>query len=545
MKNKYALLITLLFGGSVVFAQNDGTDDDFENSSGDIVTESGFTGNVGIGVASPIEKLDVDGNIQIEGILKLTEDGTYTGEIKAVNPGSGSDDIEINAGSGKLKLNTSGISNRLQIMDNDASSGWTNIFGNIIAHYDVSLSGYDYWFDGSTGKSYIERGDFALGHNNPTERLDVDGNIKASGNGSFDVAGVGSPVATRAMFYHTGVTDPTTDYALLQDVNGSTILNSKASADLKLFVGGAEGIRIKSSTLRVGIGNNSPDEKLDVTGNINTTGEYKSTDNLKLRAGTGKYVDLYPSHSSYGLVLRSPNASEYTYFTTDNSANLLIGRNSSTEYNIKLTNSGYLDLHSTNSTYGTVIRSEDASKYTNLLTNNDGDFFVGDITAPYLYAESSSSGNTAGYIGIGTTTPTEKLDVAGTVNATGLTIPTGTVNIGNASSVPTGYLMVVNGRMGAKELKVEVNGSWGDYVFEDDYKLLPLNELQEFITENKHLPNVPSASELEKDGINTSEMLNNQMVKIEELTLHLIKMNERLEKVELENQSLKEQISNK
>ncbi len=71
---------------------------------------------------------------------------------------------------------------------------------------------------------------------------------------------------------------------------------------------------------------------------------------------------------------------------------------------------------------------------------------------------------------------------------------------------------------------------WPDFVFESDYDLLPLGELQSYIKKNKHLPEVPSAKEVEKDGIDLVEMNRILLKKVEELTLYLIDQNEQLEK---------------
>ncbi|WP_236581901.1 hypothetical protein [Sphingobacterium spiritivorum] len=101
-----------------------------------------------------------------------------------------------------------------------------------------------------------------------------------------------------------------------------------------------------------------------------------------------------------------------------------------------------------------------------------------------------------GYTGIGTTTPTERL--------------------------------AVNGNIRAKEIKVE-SANWPDYVFEEDYKLIPLAEVEAFIKANKHLPDVPSAKVIEEDGLSVGEMNKLMMKKIEELTLHLIEKEKRQE----------------
>jgi hypothetical protein len=96
----------------------------------------------------------------------------------------------------------------------------------------------------------------------------------------------------------------------------------------------------------------------------------------------------------------------------------------------------------------------------------------------------------------------------------------GNVGIGTPNSGT--YKLAVNGTIRAKEVKVETN--WSDFVFEDNYKLPTLDKVESFIKENKHLPDVPSAKQVEEEGLSMSQMMAKQMQKIEELTLYLIEM---------------------
>ncbi|WP_316815849.1 hypothetical protein [Pedobacter nyackensis] len=84
------------------------------------------------------------------------------------------------------------------------------------------------------------------------------------------------------------------------------------------------------------------------------------------------------------------------------------------------------------------------------------------------------------------------------------------------------YKLAVGGGMIAESVKVKPQGEWPDYVFEKDYPILPLNELEKFVSKNKHLPNVPNAAEVKKDGIDVGEMNAKLLQKIEELTLYII-----------------------
>jgi hypothetical protein len=114
--------------------------------------------------------------------------------------------------------------------------------------------------------------------------------------------------------------------------------------------------------------------------------------------------------------------------------------------------------------------------------------------------------NSGGNVGIGTNTPDEKLTVKGKIKAN----------------------------------KIKVSGAGApDYVFEESYQVATLEEVEGYIKKNKHLPEVPSAKEFERDGIALGDMNKLLLKKIEELTLHVIDMNKRMQKLEAENQKLK------
>lgn len=109
----------------------------------------------------------------------------------------------------------------------------------------------------------------------------------------------------------------------------------------------------------------------------------------------------------------------------------------------------------------------------------------------------------------------------------------GNVSVGSSAKVATGYLLSVVGKVMAEEVRVELNGTWPDYVFAKDYQLMPLQNLKKYVLENNHLPEVPAAEEM-KDGIEVGKMNKMLMQKVEELTLYVIQLNEELQ--QLKNQ---------
>lgn len=102
-------------------------------------------------------------------------------------------------------------------------------------------------------------------------------------------------------------------------------------------------------------------------------------------------------------------------------------------------------------------------------------------------------------------------------------------NIGIGTVNPS-HKLSVNGGIRAKEIRV--NTGWADYVFEPNYKLKPLTEVEQFIKENGHLPEIPSAIEIQNKGLDVGAVQTKMMAKIEELTLYLIEANKKIEQLE-------------
>nr|WP_320120045.1 hypothetical protein [uncultured Marinifilum sp.] len=116
--------------------------------------------------------------------------------------------------------------------------------------------------------------------------------------------------------------------------------------------------------------------------------------------------------------------------------------------------------------------------------------------------------NSFGNVGIGTNNPNFKLDVLGTIRA--------------------------------QDLKVDMEGA--DFVFEEDYLLRSIEEVETFVKANKHLPEISPAKEMQENGVNQSEMNQKLLQKIEELTLYLIQQNKELKSQTQEISALKEEV---
>ena len=110
-------------------------------------------------------------------------------------------------------------------------------------------------------------------------------------------------------------------------------------------------------------------------------------------------------------------------------------------------------------------------------------------------------------------------------------------NVGIGTTSPS-YKLDVNGTIRANEIIVNTTGA--DFVFADDYQLRPLSEVKTFIQENKHLPEIKSAQEMQEDGVRVNELQTQLLQKIEELTLYLIQQEQIIQELRQEVEQLKQ-----
>ena len=119
-------------------------------------------------------------------------------------------------------------------------------------------------------------------------------------------------------------------------------------------------------------------------------------------------------------------------------------------------------------------------------------------------------------------------------------------NYGQSSLFPTqGYKLVVNGGILCEEIKVILDVPLWDVVFEPDYSLMTLYQVDSYIKKNKHLPNIPSAKEFKENGYSLGEMDGMLLRKTEELTLYMIDMRKELDELKKQNEELRKELATK
>lgn len=326
---------------------------------------------------------------------------------------------------------------------------------------------------------------------------------------------------------------------------GNVTIGANTPQNYKLYIGGTSRITnavfLATSSGNVGIGTTTTSQKLDVNGNIQLRG---GTRNLLFTGGDG--------------YIRASDSSKNLFFQTggENTRLTILGENG-------------------NVGIGTITPDEKLHVYGKLKIENNSDshksidiFCYGNSTA-WITGWGKAFFNDR--VGIGTTEPSERLEVIGNIqlkgNMTSINFKQGDATIkttdlnkhiyfktGNQNTrmiirgdtvavgigvieIPVGYKLAVAGKIITEEVLVKLQSNWPDYVFQPDYHLRTLQEVEEHITTHGHLPEVPNAQTVEENGIGVGEMNAILLKKIEELTLYVIELKK-------ENVELREMILN-
>jgi len=248
-----------------------------------------------------------------------------------------------------------------------------------------------------------------------------------------------------------------------------------------------------NNTANVGIGTANPTVKLTLQTPINTAGwiHIGGADSIIVSEGIGGVSAAIGTTTNHAFRLNTNGLGRLHIYPA---GEVVVGTNTTGSF-------GKFTVETSNNSFGISHRSVEG----NILATNIGGSSAGigtfSNTNMRIFCNSASRifvAAATGNVGIGTDNPTYKLSVLGNIRSTEVVVETG----------------------------------WADYVFDEKYKLNSLDEVEKFIQQNKHLPNVPSAKEIQTNGLQLGDTQKRMMEKIEELTLYMIETNKRIAALE-------------
>jgi hypothetical protein len=261
-----------------------------------------------------------------------------------------------------------------------------------------------------------------------------------------------------------------------KDIYSSTGIIGANGGDLTLKTSASKttGITLLNSNGYVGIGTTTPTTLLTVAGTLSTTGNISSTANITTTANIGVGVATPLSRVDIG----SANKNESALRLRDGDA-----------FDNSINSQQILFSWYGSNCYTHAIKSR---HYSNAQNGNALDFYI------WKYGTDAAAALPS--------------NLVMSINGNGL---------------------IVRGKITASEVQIlDISAiTVPDYVFKSDYKLMSLHDLEQFVNKNSHLPEMPSAEELQKDGMNLTQMNNLLLKKIEELTLYTIDQNKQIQEL--------------
>ena len=337
---------------------------------------------------------------------------------------------------------------------------------------------------------------------------------------------------------------------------GDFYVYTATSNTMPLVVNKNGNVSLVNKSGSVGIGTTSPISLLDVDGD-GKIGSLNNRHYLRIASKEWPEIRFQTPSSDRQIRLGTAHANNgrygvsegdfYVYTATSNTMPLVVNKNG----NVSLVNkSGSVGIGTTNpksklhisggsADWNETIQGQSigsihldpengTNNFGNAITFGASDAYSGENAQAGIYVRSDGTYGTKMYFST-SNSYAEGSKTAMSIDHNG--------NVGIGITNPDSKLSV-NGKIHTKEVKVDLIG-WSDFVFKNDYELPTLKDVEKYINEKGHLKDIPSAEEVEKNGINLGEMDAKLLQKIEELTLYTIAQEKKIEKVERQNESLK------
>jgi len=327
--------------------------------------------------------------------------------------------------------------------------------------------------------------------------------------------------------------DAATERLYYRDGNYTTYFYTKEAAAVAAYTEGVSlptGQQASTALLEIRAGS-AP----SAITNLGSTGQTSTTISLSWTAATDD-VGVTGYDVFVGGVLNGTTATT-TYTVT--------GLTPSTQYSIYVKAKDAAG-NETNSNTITPVTTSNPLSLTTIGTSGAATYnnSTGILNIPPIWTLNGNAGTNPATNFIGTT---DAQSLAFKTNNSERILISSDGNVGIGTSAITGgdYKLYVKNGIRTEKVKVDLATNWPDYVFHQQYKLPSLKEIEEFIRKNQHLPDVPSAKEVEENGLDLGDNQAILLKKIEELTLYLIEMNKKVDKLAEENEILKKKLETK
>lgn len=381
------------------------------------------------------------------------------------------------------------------------TTGWT----------ELGAGGNSPWTTAAGNIYNTNSGNAGIGITDPSEKLELGGNLKMNGGARlivFETAQGGTGTPFSSLRYAPGLRflrqNTSTQLAKMEYVDTVDATNF-----LRFYTGSTVSNDMVITTAHdVGIGTQQPQVKLQVNGAGEIFRLHSGTDGPLMQFSTGlntaaakkAFLDVSGNDFRIGTNAENDNGK---FIVRVNGVNV-----------VHVTPTSNVGI-------GTSTPSAKLHVLGKIFANASGEAIKLDGTNPNIgfyqngtYHSFISQSGTNLFLG---------------VNNGNMQLDAQQIAIGGLIPAATGYKLTVTGKAICEELKVKLSSSWPDYVFKKEYRLPSLQSVEAFIRQNHHLPNIPKAAELEKEGVEVGEMQRRMMEKIEELTLYIIDLQKQVD----------------
>ena len=485
--------------------------------------------NIGIGKPDPLSLLDIKSGGNGSELLRFSMDRSWV--FKEMGSGTGS----------KLTLQNLVDGKRFEIIGIDDMTK--------VAVFNSWVPGPEVYFVPTIGK-------VGIGTEIPLQTLHVRGDIHMGGgpeknDGDAEVIVLDGQSGNWKLGVQNEGTDGETDFYIGKGYIEDGIFHIRRDGNVgigtlnpqeKLHVNG--GLRLESLS-GTGIRNLSVDPQGDIVIGANAS-DFWTSDGPAIRSDDEVYVDA-PSATASSLRIRGKHSNG------NNFASLAIWNDSPNippgDYKRMLIDANDIDAFkgSGSTPIAENIRIQRQSSGNLIMVEGGGNVGVGISPSSKLTVQGPDNNGSSATLEVKTSggqtmlIDGNELDVTGTSNTLYINANSNKpVTIG-AFTEASGYMLSVSGKIAAEEIRIQTKSAWPDYVFDDNYDLLPLDELEKKIIENKHLPGIPSAEEVAKEGLVVGDMQRKMMEKIEELTLYIIDQQKTITNLEERIKSLEDE----